>query len=228
MKEGAWVNTRTGRVFWVREHAQFAKSKDGQIAMGLTPDTCAVIDATPWATVGPDREAICLAVMKAGFFRFRGHGNCVTCEFYGSTYENLWACYSFLQEMCGPMPHCTFNNLKTGEQIAMSYQEFSADMSDDERKVMRVAQTIFAARGAVDLTDSRHLDPEERVVLAAAFAGHTSRPFSMDSVKGSLHPKQAGFALNRLAATGHVEKVATGSYLLSDLGAIVGSALLKA
>ena len=92
---------------------------------------------------GPEREAILLATMKAGYIRFRGHGQSLTCEFWGDKDKNLWACYSFLQNMAGPFSHCVLNNLKSGEQIALSFQEFETRMKEDADSVLRIAKKIL-------------------------------------------------------------------------------------
>jgi hypothetical protein len=143
MKEGTWIEARTGKFWWVDEHCRFAMRPADQDQMGLpTYVREQLVGLNPMGS-GPDREKILIIVMKAGYIRFRGHGQQLTCEFFGDTYRNLWACFEFLQKMAGPMSHCVINNLKTNEQIALSFQELEQRMKEDESSVMRIAKVIL-------------------------------------------------------------------------------------
>lgn len=152
MREGAWINARTGKYWWVDEHCRFVKRPQDADQMELpTYIREKIAPLTCGNGTGPEREAILLAVMKAGYIRFRGHGAQLTCEFYGDTYTNLWASFNFLQQMAGPMSHCVINNLKTNEQISLSFQELEQRMKEDEQSVLRIAKQILA-KGALPIT----------------------------------------------------------------------------
>ena len=144
MKEGAWINTRTGEYWWVDEHSKFVQQPANQRAMGLSAATLQKL-----AEIGPDssgsgekRNAILITVMQAGFIRFRGHGVSLTCEFWGDKNRNLWACYSFLEQVAGPVSYCVLNNLKTNEQISLPFEEFQKRMQSDPDGVLRVARKL--------------------------------------------------------------------------------------
>lgn len=144
MKEGTWINARTGEYWWVDEHSRFAMRPADQDVMGLPNYVREQIAGMNPSGSGPDREAILLTVMKAGYIRFRGHGPQLTCEFWGDTYRNLWASFEFLQKMAGPYSHCIINNLKTKEQISLPFQELEQRMKEDEASVLRIAKKIIA------------------------------------------------------------------------------------
>ena len=150
MQEGAWINARTGEYWWVDEHCRFVKRPADADKMGL-PNYVRqeIADKTCTSGFGPEREAIVIAVMKAGYIRFRGHGQQLTCEFWGDKSRNLWACFEFLQKMAGPFSHCVINNLKSNEQIALSFQELETRMKEDEDSVLRIAKKLVAKAAKV-------------------------------------------------------------------------------
>lgn len=144
MKEGAWINARTGEYWWVSEHSQFVQSPANQQTMGLSEATRQKLVGIGPVNVGAGekRNEVLIAVMQAGFIRFRGHGASLTCEFWGDKNRNLWACYSFLEKVAGPMSYCVLNNLKTKEQISLPFQEFTERMQEDPDGVLRVAKKL--------------------------------------------------------------------------------------
>ena len=148
-KEGAWIKTRTGEFWWVDEHCMFAKRPEGATQMGLSPRVQEQIAPLTCDFNGPDREAVLIAVMKAGYIRFRGHGQQSTCEFWGPTQESLWACYEFLAKVCGPFSYCVINNLKTKEQIALTFQELEKRMKEDHESVLRIAKALVRCASGV-------------------------------------------------------------------------------
>lgn len=148
MREGAWIDARTGKYWWVDEHCKFVKRPADADKMGLPDYVRQKIEPLSCqGGYGPEREAILIDVMKAGFIRFRGHGVQLTCEFWGDTYKNLWACYQFLQQMAGEMSYCVINNLKTNEQVALPFKELTERMKEDEQSVLRIAKKILERSG---------------------------------------------------------------------------------
>lgn len=152
MKEGAWIRAKTGEFWWVDEHCMFAKSQQGADAMGLPQRVRQEIEQYSCDFKGSSRESVLIAVMKAGYIRFRGHGAQLTCEFWGPTQDNLWASYEFLSQMAGPFSYCVINNLRTKEQIALTFQELEKRMKEDHESVLRIAKTLVRNASGVGFT----------------------------------------------------------------------------
>jgi Protein of unknown function (DUF3293) len=141
MKEGAWINSKTGKFEWVDEHALFMQKGQGK-ALGLPDSVYEKIKDMHWDFNGVGREEILATVMKAGFIRMRGHGNYWTFEFTISSGDALWSCLEFLMSYAGPFTLCRFNNLRTGETIEMPYSEFAKEMEESPERVLRVAKVM--------------------------------------------------------------------------------------
>lgn len=139
MKEGAWINSKTGKFEWVDEHALFMQRGQGK-ALGLPDSVYEKIKDMHWDFNGVGREEILATVMKAGFIRMRGHGNYWTFEFTISSGDALWSCLEFLTNYAGPYTTCRFNNLRTGETIEMPYSTFAKEMEESPERVLRVAK----------------------------------------------------------------------------------------
>ena len=144
MKEGYWINPKTGQKWEVQEHCIFAKSPAGAAAMGLPPRVQEEIKglSCDYTDGSKEREGVVIAVMKAGFMRMRGHGMQYSFEFWGNTRDNLWAVLAFCQQMAGPYTHIVINNLKSNEQFAANFQDFEARMKRDEEEVLRIATQL--------------------------------------------------------------------------------------
>lgn len=150
MKEGFWIDCRSGKRWQAYEHCRFAKSPEGAAAMGLpeavqqaiAPISCDYLrtDGNPGQT---DREQVVIEVMKAGYIRMRGHGAQFSFEFWGNTRGSLWAILQFCQDMAGPYTWVVINNLKSNEQYASSFQDFEQRMKQDEDEVLRIASTLL-------------------------------------------------------------------------------------
>lgn len=143
MKEGYWINARTGEKWRVGEHATFAKSEDGANQMGLPAKVREEIAPLNLDYNGPDREKIIVAVCKAGFIRMRGHGSAWAFEFWGGGSHAMWSIYQFASEWAGPLTGLLLNNLKTNEQWRGNFQEFLQIIkTDGPDGLMRVAKTL--------------------------------------------------------------------------------------
>lgn len=142
MKEGAWINAKTGQFAWIDEHARFIQREDEAKALGVPARVYDKIREMKWDFNGDGRESILATVMDAGFIRMRGHGSSWTFEFTMDSEKALWACLEFLVKFAGPFTSCLFNNLRTGESISETYSEFAANMEQDPRMVLRVAKVM--------------------------------------------------------------------------------------
>ncbi len=124
MREGAWINVKTGQFEWITEHADWMKNHENAKKIGLPDSVFEIIKELPNDYNGPKREKILRTVMAAGFIRVRGHGQWIAIEFTAPTQAALRASAEFLRQACGPFTVLRFNNLQAGETIEMTYQEF--------------------------------------------------------------------------------------------------------
>ena len=144
MKEGAWINARTGKSEWIDEHALYALRGGPMIdSLGLPRRVWEDIQQYTPDFSGPGRESILITVMNAGFIRMRGHGQSWSFEFTINTRDALMAIQEFLDKYAGPYTHLVINNLRTKEQISMNYNEFTLYMVENEpEKILRYATKV--------------------------------------------------------------------------------------
>ena len=191
MKEGAWINEKTGEFAWITEHASWIKKKENADKIGLSPRAYDNLKDLKWDFDGEGREAILLVAMNAGLIRMRGHGSYWTFEFTIETQAALWACLGFLDDFAGPLTQCRFNNLRTKEQIEMPYREFKASMTEDPETVMRIASVIH--------------DPEGRT---AAFSIDAAASASRQKLLATKYQVPEWF----VGETAHADPTSNGTY----------------
>lgn len=146
MKEGAWINSQTGKSAWVNEHASWIQQEQNAKEIGLSDAAWERLKNINADFNGPGRVKILAFAMNMGLIRMRGHGAYWTFEFTIKTSDALWTCLSFADDYAGPYTNCRFNNLRTGEQIEMNYHEFKKTMQEDPERVMRIAHNMTSAQ----------------------------------------------------------------------------------
>jgi len=124
MKEGYWININTGEKWKIHEHASFAKSHQGAAAMALPQSVRDEIAAYSSDFNGKGREAIVIAVCKAGYIRMRGHGTAWTFEFWEQSNKALQTIQQLVAEWAGPYTHIQIHNLQNNEQWNNNAKEF--------------------------------------------------------------------------------------------------------
>ena len=129
MKEGAWINIKTGRFEWITEHCDWIKVHDNAQKISLPEEVYDRIKDMENDYSGPKREKLLRTVMDAGFIRVRGHGSWMAIEFTAPTEVSFRASRDFLGRVCGPYSVLRFNNVDTGESLELTYQEFDERMS---------------------------------------------------------------------------------------------------
>lgn len=140
MKEGAWINIRSGKFAWVSEHSKDAKNTEFANAIGIPEHVQQKIAEIPYNfQPGPRRDEIVRAVCDAGFIRMRGHRSYWTFEYTRPGESTLWAIYQFLAEHAGPFTTVRVNDLRDDQGREMSFQDFEREMKDDPANVMKVA-----------------------------------------------------------------------------------------
>jgi len=110
VKEGYWLNARTGVYHQVREHAYSIVDREFAVSMGLS--------AVRWRRIHRldpqrDRVSILLEAMRGGLIRVRGHGISITCEFTISERRAQPAIATFLHliNACGPATQIVMQRL---------------------------------------------------------------------------------------------------------------------
>ena len=126
MKEGAFINGRTGVWCWITEHASWIQNPENACALGMALEVHAKLAVIHWDFNGPGREAILRVAMDAGFIRVRGHGSSVTFEFTLPMVQAIQAAGPFIEACFGPMTGCRFNDLKTWKSLGIAYGELQA------------------------------------------------------------------------------------------------------
>lgn len=125
MREGAWINAKTGRYEWITEHADWIKLPQNAAKIGLPESTLRAISEITNDYSGPRRETILRLVMdEGGLIRVRGHRTHITFEFTVPMKESLRSCTNFLREVAGPLSLLRFNNLSTSETAEFFYKDF--------------------------------------------------------------------------------------------------------
>ena len=142
--EGYWLNPRTGKHWSVTEHCIFVKDPKNAQAMGLPQQVIDEIAPQTCDFNGAGREAIVVAVLKAGYIRIRRHGAQTTCEFWGNTKANMWASYQFVEDWIGgDFNYVVINNLKTKEQWAGTLAELRTQIKEDDDSILRTAKALI-------------------------------------------------------------------------------------
>lgn len=133
MKEGFWVNVRTGAWFEIDDHAGFLKRETCARRVGLPEEVVQRIQAMPYSFVdGPDRHAILYSAMAAGLVRVRGHRTHLTVECTLPLQEVLLALAAFLSLMCGPYTMLKVHHLPDGPFLAATFRDISMALERDD------------------------------------------------------------------------------------------------
>ena len=142
--EGYWLNPKTNQHWEVHEHCMHVKDPRKAQEMGIPAHVLQEIAPLHCDFNGAGREAIVVAVMKAGYIRVRRHGAQTTCEFWGNTKENMWASYMFVDNYIGgDFNYVVINNLKTKEQWAGNLGELRKQIKEDDDNILRMAKALI-------------------------------------------------------------------------------------
>ena len=139
MKEGYWINYRTGRIFPVNEHEQSLREPGAAKKMGV-PDK--VISSFKKFDPVEDRDKFLLFVIQnSPLIRVRGHGDFVTFEYFlRNRQEPLDAIWEFGKQNAGPYTAMLIRNFATGESTQINFSDFEDAMDrGGYEALMRVA-----------------------------------------------------------------------------------------
>jgi hypothetical protein len=140
LREGAWINARTGEWRFIDEHADWAKRPGNLASIGLPDSVREAISGIPNDYGGENRKRILLAVMAAGGIRLRGHGDWAAIEFTVDTASALQACRDVLRRIAGEFTLCRFNNLAKGESLELFYRDYEEHIDSDIDWILRLAK----------------------------------------------------------------------------------------
>jgi len=139
MREGYWINYRTGKEFLVDEHERWLREPDNARRLGLSSK---VADAIPGFEPVEDREKMILFVMQhAPVMRVRGHGNYATFEYASRARRDpIEAIWMWGLRKAGDYTGMYIVNFATGEKTSTYWKDFKQAMEiGGASEVMRVA-----------------------------------------------------------------------------------------
>jgi len=149
MREGMWINYRTGKTFDIDEHERWLRRDDNADKLGVPQK---VQDAFGEFEPVKDRDKFLLFVMKhAPVMRVRGHGNYVTFEFSSrqkrQVMDEIWL---WGLKNAGALTGLYIVNFATGEKTNVYWNEFKNAMDNDNiEKVLRVGTETFRLKEKV-------------------------------------------------------------------------------
>ena len=132
MREGAWINAKTGDYVWIDDHARWLRRNPDQAAqLGLPEDIIAELGEIGWdITPLAERVIVLFKAMDAGFIRARGHGAYVTFEFSIPWADAVRGARRFMMENFGPSMACRFNSLTTNQTIEFHYGRYAERLGE--------------------------------------------------------------------------------------------------
>jgi hypothetical protein len=148
LREGAWINARTGQWCFIDEHVDWAQRPGNLASIGLPDSVKLAIQDIPNDYSGENRKKILLTVMATGGIRLRGHGDWVTIEFTADTAPALLACRDVLRTIAGEFTMCRFSNLGAGETLQLFYRDYERHVGNDIAWILRLAKPLAQQAGA--------------------------------------------------------------------------------
>jgi len=149
MREGYWLNFRTGKIFDIDDHERWLRTPGNAKKLGV-PDS--VISMFKKFRPVEDRDKFLLFVMsRAPIMRIRGHGDYVTFEYNSRLrQEPLEAIWLFGKENAGPFTTFNIVNFATNESVTMRFHELEEQMeSGGVESILRVAKRFRLKNGVV-------------------------------------------------------------------------------
>jgi len=139
MKEGYWINYRTGKEFAVDEHERWLRRKGNARKLGVPKK---VVEAFGEFEPARDRDKFLLFVLRrAPVMRVRGHGGQVSFEYASrSRRAPMDAVWLWGLGNAGPFTALYIVNFATGEKTSILWKDFEDAMEEGGvDAVMRVA-----------------------------------------------------------------------------------------
>lgn len=149
MRDGMWINYRTGKSFNIDEHERWLRRKGNADKLGVPKK---VQDKFDEFEPVKDRNKFLLFVMNnSSVMRVRGHGNYVSFEFSSrrkrQVMEEIWL---WGLKNAGAYTGMYIVNFATGEKTNVYWNEFKDAMDNDNmEKVLRLGTTKFKVKKEV-------------------------------------------------------------------------------
>ncbi len=139
MKDGYWINYKTGKSFPIDEHETWIRRRGNAKKLGV-PEK--VRRAFPEFKIVKDRTRFMMFLMQhAPIMRGRGHGNYMTFEYSSSSRQDpMDAIWLWGLKNAGPFTGLYIVNFATGEKTNIYWKDFKEAMdSGGAEAVMRIA-----------------------------------------------------------------------------------------
>ena len=141
MKDGWWINTRSGKDFLIDEHERWIRRPGNAKKLGV-PNNIQK-DFSKFEPVKDRNEFLLHIMRRSPVMRVRGHGNYVTFEYASRSrrdaIDSIWMWG--LNNSAGPFTAIYIVNLATGEKTNIMWRDFLQMMKEDRYDdVMRVAK----------------------------------------------------------------------------------------
>lgn len=123
MREGAWINAKTGDYQLVDHHTQWLRrNPDQALQLGLPAEVIAELGEIGWdLTPLAEKIIVLYKAMDTGFIRVRLDGAHAVFEFTIPWADAVHGARRFLREACGPSTACRFNSLSTNQAVEFLY-----------------------------------------------------------------------------------------------------------
>lgn len=128
MKEGFWINAKTGAFHRVDEHRYWILREDNAALLGLGKEGLQEIKSVRGRQTAEGRRAILLRVMAEGMVRARGHGDHLTLEFTLPVETALQGCRSFLESVAGDSLNLEIHDLANGRFLSRGCRELLGEL----------------------------------------------------------------------------------------------------
>lgn len=138
MRDGYWINYRTGKIIPIHDHEQWIRDKQNAKKLGV-PDRVHAMGKG----LG-NRETYLLFLMThAPIIRVRGHGSSVTFEMHSRERQEVMdAIWMWGKKNAGPFTWMNITNFATKENTQMTFDDFEKQMdSGGAEAMLRVAGT---------------------------------------------------------------------------------------
>lgn len=128
MKEGYWINAKTGAFHLVDEHRYWILRVDNAALLGLGKEGLREINSVRGRHTAEGRRAILLRVMDEGMVRARGHGDHLTLEFILPAETALQGCRAFLESVAGGSLGLKIHDLARGRFLSRNCGELLREL----------------------------------------------------------------------------------------------------
>ena len=149
MKEGWWINYRTGKSFEINEHERWLRELGNAGKLGVPSSVVAMFGKF---ISEKDRDKFLLFVMQnAPVMRVRGHGSYASFEYSSRERQApMEAVAEWGGRNAGPFTSLNIVNFATKEDVQTTWQDFERTMDEGGAEaVLRVAGKVEMRAGVV-------------------------------------------------------------------------------